>query len=365
MAYYFSKNPITKVVPSNGASVVRLEIQVEPTYEQETYTTVCTLQLSPGQDGNCTFRLESILDAVVESDLVADALDLSLPFQVNTKSIRQFNLVVTRLDGSGNQIDTESLGINTVVWGALPFRSAGAGSELSIPQSLHSRPAGLVVRRSNLYLSVLAWLQMGSTQVRYRFLSPGGTERIVDSNALGLPSMESVWHIRLDQWPEPSELASFEVSVLQGGTPILGPFTFEEDRTEYPYERHFLFRNSRGGWEQLNTTGTGIEKLEGEKQVAERLIGPTYLPTDARQFIWRQDILLKMKVNSGWFPSQEQARWLMRELALSMEAFEILDGQKIPIVITTRSLESYQDENFLTAFSFEYTYAQPFLSSVL
>lgn len=365
MAYFFSKNPITKVVPANGAALVRLDVQVEPSYEQETYTSVCTLQLSPGQDGNCTFRLESILDAVVESDLVADALDLSLPFQVNTKSIRQFNLVVSRLDGSGNLIDTESLGINTVVWGARPFRSSGSNPELGVPMILHSRPAGMVVRRSNLFLSVLALFQTNTTYVRYRFKAADESERVVNSNPVELDSLESVWHIRLDQWPLESELPKFEVEVMQEESVMLGPFTFEEDRTEYALERLFLFRNSKGGWEQFNTTGTGIEKLEGEKQVAERLIGHTYSPTDANQFIWRQDFILKMKVNSGWFPSQEQARWLMRELALSMEVFEVIDGQKFPIVIATRSLESYQDENYLTAFSFEYTYAQPFISQSL
>jgi hypothetical protein len=125
--------------------------------------------------------------------------------------------------------------------------------------------------------------------------------------------------------------------------------TFVLDTKTYRHERIFLFRNSFGGFDTLRATGrktqtNEIEKLLVEKNDRDININHAYQAFETQVFT----------INSGWI-SRETKNWL-RELFLSLEIYEILDGFKYPIVITNDKNELFDDDTYLYDVKIEYRY---------
>jgi len=126
--------------------------------------------------------------------------------------------------------------------------------------------------------------------------------------------------------------------------------TFIVDQDHHRHERIFLFRNSFGAYDTFRSTGRKTHFNQYERMFLEK----TY-----------QDFTLKEQynalensvftVNSGYISPKER-NWL-RELLLSKDAYEIINGYKFPILITDKKRPLFDDNINLHELSINYKYA--------
>lgn len=362
---YFSKNPIYKDVAVEGAAMVRLDLYIESAFGEADYSLIHSQRLVPDVSGNCRFRLETVLDAFLESERASDLVEGSNGFSKSTKTARYFRPFTIRIDSDGTEHEPVELSTDLVILGAYAWNKFPTLAVKSLNSILHNRPSPLTIRQIPNYLSIYSEFSPGFSKIEYTFYAADGTPRVFEMDFVD-DAYQGITHKKLDQWPLASEKSIFQVRFIQGvWADPLGPFLFNLDRSYSPIERVFIFRNAQSGFETFVATGIGVEKLETDRTVADRIVGPDYSPGAATQFIWQQESQVKMKVNSGWFPNLEQAKWLAWELMLSTEVYELIGEQRYPVVISTKSLETFQDENFLSAIAFEYAYAFPILAPSL
>lgn len=365
MAYFWSKNPITRNIDADGAAAVKLDIWIESGHDAGDYAAVISLQLTPDLLGFCRFRIESVLDSLLEEAQQKEELDLAADFTRSLATIRNFYTVATRLDEASEVISIATSDEDTVILGSTSFLS---NSGPSSPMSLDSRQYPMVIREGLLFLTTLCGFEGDATRIRYIFKKiEDDSERVVETVYSG-GEYTGITHIRLAEFPADDEKPEYEVTIASGSEVLLGPYTFTLDRDYAPVERTFLFRNCRGGWETLVATGIGRKKVEVDRMIANRIMRQTDIAIDkdhGLQFVYRSESTLLHTVNSGWLPSREQASWLIWELLSSPEVYEIIYGTfntRVPVVIATKSAQTEEDENYLTALSFDYSYALPNLS---
>lgn len=126
--------------------------------------------------------------------------------------------------------------------------------------------------------------------------------------------------------------------------------TYQVDTKTYRNERIFLFRNSFGGFDTFRATGRKTQVNEYERLILDK--------NDEGFSLQEQYQILERSVftcSTGWI-TLAQRNWL-RELLLSKEAYEIINGYKFPILITDEKREFRDDENYLYSLEINYRYA--------
>ncbi len=120
-----------------------------------------------------------------------------------------------------------------------------------------------------------------------------------------------------------------------------------------PFLRHFLFRNSLGGWDTLRTTGKFQPSYEYDRSMALRI--PELDSTD-RSYRLTQTSVTEQQTftaNTGWL-SMEEMDWV-RDFCLSGEVYEIINRQLYPVVLTSKSARQAKDGENLWCLDFEYS----------
>ncbi len=127
--------------------------------------------------------------------------------------------------------------------------------------------------------------------------------------------------------------------------------SYEIDRNIYFQEKTFLFRNSLSGYDTLRTTGQNnySEAFSKQKILVNKEIPETQT--------WDHNVVHSNTANSGniLLDSREAVDWMI-EFFLSQEIYEIIDGIKVPIMITSSKIKKYADGEFL--FDVDFTYQQ-------
>jgi hypothetical protein len=126
--------------------------------------------------------------------------------------------------------------------------------------------------------------------------------------------------------------------------------TYVVDTKTYRHERIFLFRNSFGGFDTFRATGRKIHYNEYERMILEHndeefSVKEVYQALESQTFT----------INTGWI-SRGVKNWL-RELFVSQQAYEIINGYKFPIIITNDKNELFDDDTYLQDVKIEYKYS--------
>jgi hypothetical protein len=140
---------------------------------------------------------------------------------------------------------------------------------------------------------------------------------------------------------------------------------FQLDSDFYENERQFLFRNSFSAYDIVRFTGQMEMTAEFERQVGNRVITDEVTGINAPGRMFLNTETQNMKTSSGWIPLAEKKH--LRDMLLSREVYEIIDGKLYPIVIkTSKAQQMLSDAVTLHSLEIEYerAYNDTFWSEV-
>jgi hypothetical protein len=371
MAIYWSKNPIPINVypPLSGQQKVQLTIKVESQHLLGDFAAICTLALRSLTGESVTFQIASILDAVLEESKINETFSLTAPVSRSLYTCRRFQLEAI-IVGTTTPLSLGTLsGNHTVVMGKTSHNDFAVNktiTELYAP--MYSRPSVFNVKKGVPFFVTRYFPgTILPITLRYKF-----AKKVVTSlgyyriSVVNLPTVntEGVFHILIDQYPADDEKPDVEIDFLLGN-PAIGYAGWEylsfQDEDPQNILKRFIFRSKKGGWETFACTGVSTEQIEVDRDIAQRNLPVNYRTDTPETFAWNSNSIVKVKVNSGWAHDMEHARWLAWELMLSNEWYEIINGERVPILLNTKSVVAFEDERFLSSLSFEYQYAVPIL----
>lgn len=128
---------------------------------------------------------------------------------------------------------------------------------------------------------------------------------------------------------------------------------------DYRAELHshaFIWRNSYGMYDTDLFTGRYQKSVASEKQVFNLTNNYSFSPTEAPVRVMRSTEVERIGASSGWIEDTNRANWL-RELLISREVYEVIDGSLVPVVITSADVDITTDGKTLHNVQFEYTRA--------
>lgn len=126
--------------------------------------------------------------------------------------------------------------------------------------------------------------------------------------------------------------------------------------------KYFLFENSIGFYDTLRTTGERITGIDVTGEIMKKFFSDPY-PTDGKYAMSGADGKMKFIQNTGWLEGRSSAEYLALFL-ISPVIFELVDGEKVPIITTRREIKLHADNDKLFALEFEYFYAFDFIGRI-
>lgn len=133
--------------------------------------------------------------------------------------------------------------------------------------------------------------------------------------------------------------------------------TFTYTLTDKPtVDTHiFLFENGQSGFDTLRCTGTNTAAISVKSDVAERITSFSYDPVNGAYEKYASKGTNPFKQTTGWKTKAEID--YLEELFYSKNVFECVDGEFVPVIITTQGAQKYDSRTNMYAFMFEYYYA--------
>lgn len=142
----------------------------------------------------------------------------------------------------------------------------------------------------------------------------------------------------------------YELSLLDQTDVLISEVrTYLVAQVRHPLTRFFMFLNSLGSYEVLRFTGQAEFKTEFSREVVQRFLAHDYSSEDGEFEV--NNVTLREKVNysTGFFTGRLAKEWqvYMKDLLLSSRIFDITDGDRIPVTITSSSLDGGLDHEFI------------------
>ncbi len=141
----------------------------------------------------------------------------------------------------------------------------------------------------------------------------------------------------------------------QTNTVISEIFTYKLILKPEVDQRYFLIENSVGGFDTLRTTGENSTSLSVQTDVGQKILQQGYSPVAAGF----QKLLSigqpTYKQAAGW-RTKAEIDWL-EELLYSKNVYEDFNGEFVPVIINTASIDKYTSRQTLLPLNFEYSYA--------
>ena len=149
-------------------------------------------------------------------------------------------------------------------------------------------------------------------------------------------------------------IQKYEVFLVDDGVQVSRTMEFILDRTVYPNQRFFIFRNSLGGYDSLRCTGETIKETDVDRFTVERII-PDFSVMDPprRQILARET--QKYTTNTGFITKLESE--YLRDFFLSNEIYEFIENRLYPVLVLSTSLKVHKDNDYLYCREFEYARA--------
>ena len=130
--------------------------------------------------------------------------------------------------------------------------------------------------------------------------------------------------------------------------------TFRMDHRYHEEQRHFLFRNSLGGYDTLRVTGDQEDNLEFDRVSVSKILQADFTEQDHQLTTGSASETRIHKANTG-FKTRAEVAWI-RDFFLSKQVYQVMgNGLKlVPVIITNTQAFQRRDREDLFAIEFEY-----------
>ncbi len=123
---------------------------------------------------------------------------------------------------------------------------------------------------------------------------------------------------------------------------------------KHPLTRFFLFLNSLGSYEVLRFTGQATEATDVAKDIIQKFLPYNYNALDGEFEVNQAIIQKKQNYSSGYIKDRLAKQWheYMIDLLMSPRVYDITNGKRLPIMITSGQHEM-DDQNYLRFVHFD------------
>lgn len=204
-----------------------------------------------------------------------------------------------------------------------------------------------------LYLQYTFNLDDGSTLVKTLPISNQMDQWSVQFTCVTLDQLKS-----LDASLQTKLVVSYSVAVLQETTVIVGPYEYEVDYRSYYNTYTLFYRTSLGALESIVLRGQVDFQSDYDRQTATRTVPPSYysnlnlLPQSVDENTMETTSLTG---DTSWMTQPELEK--LRDLFLSPQKFEMLNGRLIPIVLTANNAKWYTNKDSLYSVQIQWSRA--------
>lgn len=146
----------------------------------------------------------------------------------------------------------------------------------------------------------------------------------------------------------------YEVHLVDDNVQVSRTMEFVLDRTLYPNQRFFIFRNSLGGYDSVRCTGETIKETEVNRLTVERITQDFSVMDPPRRQIFAKE-MQKYSANTGFITKLESE--YLRDFFLSNEIYEFIENRLYPVLVLSTSLKVHKDNDYLYYREFEYARA--------
>lgn len=135
-------------------------------------------------------------------------------------------------------------------------------------------------------------------------------------------------------------------------------FSFEVMDTCPPHMRYLLFRNEMGGWDTIQLQGALQRSGQHERSSGQRILPENYTLLNRETFDYDTSSLDTYEAHTGYWMTEAEADWYLRQL-LQSEDVRLHDGaQLIPINLITKEADYKRDRNPLYGMSLKFQRSQ-------
>ena len=146
----------------------------------------------------------------------------------------------------------------------------------------------------------------------------------------------------------------YEIWLVDDNVQVSRTMEFVLDRTLYPNQRFFIFRNSLGGYDSVRCTGETIKETEVNRLTVERITQDFSVMDPPRRQIFAKE-MQKYSATTGFITKLESE--YMRDFFLSNEIYEFIENRLYPVLVLSTSLKVHKDNDYLYYREFEYARA--------
>jgi aromatic ring-opening dioxygenase LigB subunit len=110
-----------------------------------------------------------------------------------------------------------------------------------------------------------------------------------------------------------------------------------------------MFLNSLGSFEVLRFTGQAERQTTFESDIVQRFLPHNYVSEDGEMAINLTTMQDKTNLSTGYFKEENANAWreYMKDFRLSAKIFDVTNGQRIRMVITSNNLPGNSDQDYL------------------
>jgi hypothetical protein len=143
------------------------------------------------------------------------------------------------------------------------------------------------------------------------------------------------------------------LSITGQQIPLCEPITYELDHNYYPQRRNFAFLNSLGDYDTIAFSGQSETEVEYNHEIVDQPFWPGSASALKKSIL--ANTTETIKCNTG-FISRTQLAYLP-EFLKSIEIFEIVEDQLVPVIIANQTVLRHKDQPELWQVNIEYEHA--------
>lgn len=355
---FWSKNPIPIGFSDDGQLYTRAEYRlfVETHFFSNSYKEVFYGETALYDVATDTVYIQEELDALLEAEKLQQGLGPVGSFKQDT-IIRFCYVAITQYTAAGASITFQTDKFITMLGGLRGldyYRNRDSFWPEYLEKNIWLQFRGHAKTTSLQSPEYLFALCAGSSVVFTYYLGDGSTVSyswICDPLRL---------HARSVMENAPANTVRIMAQMQRAASPYGEPLIWLIDQQPQQQERFVMFRNQYGIMETVRCTG----ELSEEEERAATVLATRYVKHNEHisispQFVWKSSSegTTKGNLSTGWI-SIAYRKYLAEQLTGCTEAYlyDAESGALIPINITSKKLESYQDNEFMAALSLEFNY---------
>lgn len=375
----FSKNPMPfsfALYPYGNTEKdqdIRMQVRVmiETNFGSETYVEARSQTFFPNNEGGFDFDVRSTVDAFLQYYL--PKLSISKMTQA-TGQFKRYKIIWTVIQNGLVKSSEESDPLYAIK-GGMAYDQWHSEEFLTKKVSVDKQPLHFFPKNQKVFLQdtmFFFWLWnltdpdfSAEQQVVYHVTHTGGTydvelPDVIEGATPNLFCVPAGWNQVpgiADDLPDGETVISYWIEVLYPGvgTQWVRSGVYHVDQRNFYNSYQLLYRNSLGGLESVRLRGQVDFKADYSTQQAQRIAPPesyknlTLLPQILQS---ASEEVPKFKGDTG-FGNMGQIDFL-RDLFLSTERYEVVNGKLVPIVINGKTIEFFSNKDNLISLQIEW-----------